>query len=956
MENMPSGNLNRTDIRTKETNGRAEKDRKEQLTIGILAHVDAGKTTLSESLLYQRGSIRTMGRVDHKDAFLDNNVMERERGITIFSKQACFESVIGGRARVYTLLDTPGHSDFSPEMERVLKVLDYAVLVISAADGVNGQVRTLWRLLQHYEVPVFIFVNKMDQPGSEKERLMDAVRRELSLHTVDFGEDLDGPEQQENLAICDDELLDGFFDGKSIGTEEIRALIRERKLFPVFFGSALKNQGVEELIEGMDRYALEPARTEAFGARVFKITRDESGTRLTWMKMTGGRLKVKDVISYEGKGAVISGGSGPDMEDGPEQHKMQEKIEQIRLYSGEKYRPVSEAEPGMICAVAGLSATWAGQGLGNESAAQEEILQPVMTSRIILPPGEDRFSAYRKLRLIEEEEPMLHISYDEEKREISAQVMGQVQREILKRIIFERFGLCIEFGRPGIVYKETIRNTVEGVGHFEPLRHYAEVHLLLEPGEPGSGLVFENHCPPNTLAANWQRLIMTHLEEKRHRGVLTGAEITDIKISLIGGRAHEKHTEGGDFRQATYRAVRQGLMMAQNVLLEPYYQFRIEVPRANLGHVLTDLNQMKAKFSRPEINESKAVITGYAAVAQIGSYGENLAAFTKGEGTLNCTVRGYEPCENAEEVILEKGYDPEADLYNSPDSVFCSHGAGTVVPWDQVRNYMQLDTGWRFEGEKAEQMPEDVIPVNLPQRRRKESPASGRKQDFYAGEDELRAIFERTYGPIQPRIGRPEGGRKAESLSVAGSAAPRKKKPTRPEEEYLLVDGYNVIFAWKDLNELAQTDLKAARDRLMEILSDYAGYSGKIVILVFDAYRVSGGRGENYRYHNIDVVFTREAETADLYIEKTAHELRRNHQVTVATSDAVEQVIIMGAGALRLSAKNLLEDIIFTQTKAQEQYEEESLRRKDKTYLLDDVPEDVINALRENADGTAGKK
>ncbi len=928
----------------------------EKLTIGILAHVDAGKTTLSESLLYHRGTIRSMGRVDHKDAFLDNNEMERERGITIFSKQAQFVSKMEDRERAYTLLDTPGHADFSPEMERVLKVLDYAVLVISAADGVNGQVRILWRLLDHYNVPAFIFVNKMDQSGSDREALLQSIRKELSQHAVDFGVDLQSEEQQENLAVCDEELLAAYFEGARVEDGQISGLISERKLFPVYFGSALKNDGVEALIDGIDRFARVPEYPAQFGARVFKITRDDAGARLTWMKVTGGSLKVKEIVRYEAavKSAFRSADESEESTSGAQQSLMrEEKAEQLRIYSGQKFSMVQEAAAGTICAVTGLTETYAGQGLGTEAASPGEILQPVMTCSVLLPPGEDRFSAFKKLRQIEEEEPMLHISYNEEKREISAQVMGQVQREILKRIIFERFGMRVEFGQPGIVYKETIRNRVEGVGHFEPLRHYAEVHLILEPGEPGSGMVFENHCIPNNLATNWQRLVMTHLEEKRHRGVLTGAELTDMKISLIAGKAHEKHTEGGDFRQATYRAVRQGLMMAQNVLLEPFYNFRLELPQENLGRALTDLDLMHAAFTQPDLQDGRAVITGSVAVSALGTYTEDLTAYTKGEGTITCTLKGYEPCPNAEEIILEKGYDPELDLRNSPSSVFCSHGVGTIIPWDQVRNFMHVDSGWRFSEELTNTENEDIIPVNLPKKAAKDTRTfSERQRDYYAGEDELRAIFERTYGPIKPKVGTQEApGKRARRFGTFSSSADSypvmKRKPqTTPEEEYLLVDGYNIIFAWKDLNDLAQTDIKAARDELMDILSDYAGYSSKIVILVFDAYRVSGGKGENYRYHNIDVVFTKEAETADLYIEKTAHELRKHSRVTVATSDAVEQVIIMGAGAVRMSARNLLEEIVYTKERAVEKYQAQNIQREDKNYLLDGASEEVMRALR----------
>ena len=657
---------------------------KQNLILGILAHVDAGKTTLSEALLHITGAVRKAGRVDHKDAFLDTNEMEKERGITIFSKQARFTSSREDVERSYTLLDTPGHVDFSTEMERVLGVLDCAVLVISAADGVNGQVRVLWRLLDHYKVPTFLFVNKMDQDGADRAALLTSIKKELSTRCVDVMlgsgpllEQLSQGDVQEEIAVCDDALLNAYLEGEPVTNEQICRLTADRKLFPVLFGAALREQGVPALLECLDTLIQPPVYGDAFGARIFKITRD-GGARLTWMKLTGGRLSVKTPLA-----------ECTDEKGSPE------KVEQIRFYSGSKYEARQEAVAGEVCAVTGLTRTRVGQGIGAEASGAEELLQPVLRCAVLLPPGEDLFKAYRSLRTLEEEDPTLHLTYDEEKKEITAQIMGQVQKEILQRMIRERLGLRVSFGEPSIIYKETIARAVEGVGHFEPLRHYAEVHLLLEPGVPGSGLVFENRCRADILAVNWQRLIMTHLEEKRHRGVLTGAEITDMKISLLTGRAHLKHTEGGDFRQATYRAVRQGLMMTESVLLEPFYSFRMEIPQESLGRARTDLQQMGASFTQPDLEDGRSVITGSAPVSQIANYAEQLAAYTRGEGQITCTLKGYEPCTNAEEIIAASGYDPELDLRNPPGSVFCAHGAGTPVPWYEVRERMHVDSGWR---------------------------------------------------------------------------------------------------------------------------------------------------------------------------------------------------------------------------------------------------------------------
>ena len=963
---------------------------KQNMILGILAHVDAGKTTLSEALLHITGAVRKAGRVDHGDAFLDTDQMEKERGITIFSKQARFTSERGDVTRTYTLQDTPGHVDFSTEMERVLGILDCAVLVISAADGVNGQVRVLWRLLEHYSVPVFVFVNKMDQSGADREALLSSIQKELSSRCVDvmpggpesgagaggakagiagngvadaggaLAQMLQSAEVQEEIAVCDDELLNAYLEGEPVTIEQIRALTASRKMFPVLFGAALREQGVRELLECLDTLIDPPAYGGEFGARVFKITRD-GGQRLTWMKLTGGKLAVKTPLS-----------------DCLDEKGSPEKVEQIRLYSGGKFETAQEASAGEVCAVTGLTRTRIGQGIGAESGGAEELLQPVLRCAVILPPGQDLFKAYRDLSVLEEEDPTLHLSYDEEKKEITAQIMGQVQKEILQRMIYERLGMVVRFGDPSIIYKETIARATEGVGHFEPLRHYAEVHLLLEPGVPGSGLVFENRCRADVLAVNWQRLIMTHLEEKRHRGVLTGAEITDMKISLLTGKAHLKHTEGGDFRQATYRAVRQGLMMTESVLLEPFYNFRLEIPQDCLGRALTDLQQMGANFTQPDLEEGRSVITGSAPVSRIANYAETLAAYTRGEGQITCTLKGYEPCVNAEEVIAASGYDPELDLRNPTGSVFCAHGAGTPVPWYEVRERMHVDSGWRDPSDgpgtgKAMQGYDESWEEDLRYEgfgrtgmrggvKKEDAPSSfsEREARFFAEENELRRIFERTYGPIKSRFGSDEdddgagrGARKSwkKASRVISADPPDKrshlaKKVT--EKEYLLIDGYNIVFAWEDLRELALKDIMAARDKLIDMIVDFAGFRKEHVILVFDAYKVRGGRGEVIHVGGIDVIYTKEAETADLYIEKAAHELSKKYKVTVATSDAVEQVIIYGAGAFRMSAQNLLEELVKTKSLMREHYEKREGTKGG--GILAGMSEETAKALKEHLD------
>lgn len=879
------------------------------ISIGVLAHVDAGKTTLSESMLYMSGSIRRLGRVDHKDAFLDTHELERDRGITIFSKQAVF--TLGDKE--VTLLDTPGHVDFSAEMERTLKVLDYAVLIISGADGVQGHTVTLWKLLHFYHVPVFIFVNKMDQEGTDREKLLEEIRRRLDSSCVDFGEEADTEVFGEQLAMCDEAVMEEYLETGIIQEHEIVRLIRERKVFPCYFGSALKLTGVKEFMESLMRYTQVPEYPGVFGAKVFKITRDGQGNRLTHMKITGGTLKVRDVIG--------------------------EKVNQIRIYSGDKFEAVNEACAGMICAVTGLSNTSPGQGLGKEKASDAPVLEPVLSYQICLPEDADGHTSLRKLRMLEEEEPELHIVWDEHLEEIHAQVMGEVQIEILRSLIAQRYEMEVEFDAGSIVYKETIASTVEGVGHYEPLRHYAEVHLLLEPGKPGSGLSFDTKLSEDVLDGNWQRLILTHLQEKEHIGVLTGSPVTDIKITVIAGRAHLKHTEGGDFRQATYRAVRHGLKKAESVLLEPYYTFRLELPQESVGRAMADVQKMGGTFEPPVTEEEFTILSGAAPVAAMRDYQREVISYTKGRGRLFCQVKGYEPCHNTEEVIAAIGYDSERDLENPTGSVFCDHGAGFAVSWDKVEDYMHLEAAWKPEEEAWNAQAEARMAAAAVQKKPKE---------YGQVEKELEEIFARTYGPVKSRTV-PETKRVTKASPRPTEYHPQKKKTS--EEEYLLVDGYNIIFAWKELKELASVNIMSARDRLMDILSDYQGYRRMTLILVFDAYKVEGNPGSIFKYHNIHVVYTKEAETADQYIEKTVHAIGKNHHVTVATSDALEQVIILGQGGHRISSDGLLQEVETAKSELRNEYI--SKAKGGRTYLFDNLPDemaDTVERLRSGED------
>ena len=911
-----------------------------KLVMGILAHVDAGKTTLSEELLYLCGEIRKIGRVDHGDAFLDTYELEKERGITIFSKQALLKT----ENMEVTLLDTPGHVDFSAEMERTLQVLDYAILVINGMDGVQSHTMTLWRLLERYQIPTFLFVNKMDQQGTDHDALLNDLKQHLHENCVDFGRTQDTdygmyeltPEQLENIAVCEEDLLETYLETDIVEDRDIVRLIVQRKIFPCYFGSALKEKGVKDFWNGVQQYTAEPERPTEFGAKVFKIARDEQGNRLTYMKITGGSLKVKTLLSSNLNGQSLPGRKA-------EEAAWEEKADQIRLYSGAKYELTSEAEAGTVCAVTGLTRTYPGEGLGIEQESELPILEPVLNYQIILPDDCDPHQMLQKLRQLEEEEPQLHILWDSQFSEIHAQLMGEVQIEILKKLIWDRFHVAVEFGAGSIVYKETVAEPVEGVGHFEPLRHYAEVHLLIEPGEPGSGCQFFTACSEDVLARNWQRLILTHLEEKEHIGVLTGSPLTDVQITILTGRAHAKHTEGGDFRQATYRAVRQGLRKARNILLEPYYEFRLEVPAEMIGRAMADVQKMQGTFDAPEVEGETAILKGTAAVAQMRDYQKEVVSYTHGTGKLFCSLKGYAPCKNQDEVVQNIGYDPEADLENPTGSVFCAHGAGFVVPWDQVEAYMHLQSGVDMDELDSESWYEDMESAQNPgtavDNANISGNISGKNGKFsysgsYEEEEELQAIFERTFGPMKR-------DRTAFQKKTVHSSTPatryRAGKPR--QEEYLLVDGYNIIFSWEELNELAKENIHAACDKLMDILSNYQGYRKCTLILVFDAYKVEGHVEEIITYHNIYVVYTKEAETADQYIEKTVHRIGRQYQVTVATSDGLEQVIIMGQGAHRISAQGLKKEIEDTEKTAREEWYQR--RQSSKTYLFDHMSEEM---------------
>ena len=844
-----------------------------QLVIGILAHVDSGKTTLSEALLYGTGTIRKLGRVDHKDAFLDTDALEKARGITIFSKQALFTA----GDTDFTLLDTPGHVDFSTETERTLQVLDYAVLVVSGTDGVQSHTETLWRLLRRYHIPTFVFVNKMDLPGPGREALLTQLNRRLGDGFVDFG--AEQADRDEALALCDERLMETMLDRGILTDTDLIPAIARRHVFPCWFGSALKLQGVDALVEGLDRYTRPAPALEAFGAKVFKVSQDEQGNRLTWLRVTGGALKVKAQLTGEADGEPWA-----------------EKANQLRLYSGAKFTLAECIGPGQVCAVTGLTKARPGEGLGAERDSDLPVLEPVLSYQVLLPEGADVHAALGKLHRLEEEEPQLHVVWNETLGEIHVQLMGEIQLEVLKSLLAERYGLEVSFGPGGILYKETITEAMEGVGHYEPLRHYAEVHLKLEPLPRGSGMQFAADCREEVLDKNWQRLVLTHLEEKQHLGVLIGAPLTDVKITLIAGRAHLKHTEGGDFRQATYRAVRQGLMMADQIhktqLLEPWYAFRLELPSDNVGRAMNDIQNMGGSFDPPETGADgdTTLLTGTAPASTMRSYPMEVVGYTRGRGHLTLTLDGYRPCHNAAEVIEAAGYEPEHDLDNPADSVFCAHGAGFVVPWEQVRSHMHVDSGW---GKTAKT--EETVQARP---RRMSAYRATLEEDA-----ELLKIFEQTYGPI-----------KRDPLAAFRPTQKQERPDFNAEQweiqpEYLLVDGYNIIFAWDELNALSKESLEAARHRLMDILCNYQGFKKCVLILVFDAYRVPGNPGSIEQYHNIHVVYTREAETADMFIERVTHEIGKGRRVRVATSDGMEQVIILGHGALRVSARMFHEEV-----------------------------------------------
>ena len=839
-----------------------------KITFGILAHVDSGKTTLSEAMLYNAGKIRKLGRVDHRNSFLDNNSIERDRGITIFSKQAVFDT----ENTSFTLLDTPGHADFGAETERCLSVLDYAVLVISAPEGVQSHTRTLWKLLDDYKVPTFIFINKTDLPYSSKEEITENLKKALSENCVDFSQEKN-PDFMEGLAMCDEDIMNELLEG-NVSDESIKKAIKKRHIFPCFFGSALKNEGVYEFVDSFDRYTLNAPQKNDFGARVFKISEDERGIRLTHLKITGGTLKVKTELNgtFEGE-------------------EWTEKINEIRIYSASKAEAIAEATQGTVCAVTGLTKTYPGEGLGFEEDKVAMTLEPVFSYTVVKPDEIADSDAYNAFKKLSEEETKLNVSWNERLKEISVQLMGEVQTEVLTRVVKDRFGFDVRFDRGSIIYKETIKNTVEGVGHYEPLRHYAEVHLILSPGKKGSGVTFDSKVREDDLDLNWQRLILTHLAEKTHLGVLTGSPITDINITLAAGRAHLKHTDGGDFRQATYRAVRHGLMNAESVLLEPWYDFKIEIPSENVGRVMNDISRMGGSFSSPETDGEMSCISGSAPVKEIQFYQKEILAFSRGLGSMSCTFKGYEPCDNPEEIIEEFGYNPESDTENSPDSVFCSHGAAYNVKWNEDYDHMHIESVFKKKSEDG------FVPVQ----------GSKSFDGLKVSDSELKRIFEMTFGAP-----REEGHQKVVNRTgeIKASVYKGKGKPDYDKEEYILVDGYNIIFAWEDLKELADKNIDLARNTLITRLVNYRAVKGCELAVVFDAYKVKGNPGEIEKVNGISVVYTREAETADSYIEKTSHTLASKYRVRVATSDNLEQLIILGAGALRVPAMTFRKEVV----------------------------------------------
>lgn len=841
-----------------------------KIVVGILAHVDSGKTTLSEAMLYLSGTISKLGRVDSKNSFLDTFSLERSRGITIFSKQALLKY----KDTDITLIDTPGHVDFSAETERTLQVLDYAILVISATDGVQSHTQTLWKLLAKYNVPCFIFVNKTDLDGADRDVALRQLKTKLSDNCVDFN--LPDDELNENIALCDETLLEKY-ENDALDKFDVASAVKNRKIFPCMFGSALKLDGVDAFMDLLNDYTEMPAYGTDFGAKVYKISEDK-GQRLTMMKITGGSLKVKEVLKSE-------------------KNINAEKVNQIRLYSGEKFTAVDEAQAGTVCAVTGITFTNSGDGLGTEDNSSMPVLTPVLTYTVNVPDGTDAHTVLSNMKILESEDPQLKVEWNERYSEIHVKLMGDIQLEVLQTLFADRFGIDISFGKGSIIYKETIEEAVEGVGHFEPLRHYAEVHLLLKPGKRGSGLVFKTECKEDVLDKNWQRLILTHLYEKTHIGVLTGSPITDMEIILKSGKAHPKHTEGGDFRQATYRAVRQGLRSAKSVLLEPYYDFTLEVPTENVGRAMSDIQFMHGTFNPPESDGENSVFTGSAPVSTMYDYARDVRMYTHGKGKLVCALKGYEPCHNSDEVIAEFGYDPDSDTDNTCDSVFCSKGSGYTVKWDEVKSHMHLPSILSTpKSEYAQTFSKSRVS------------SYADKKDLFALDKELMEIFEQTYGPIKNK----NPNNSHFSFTEKAKTPNSKKLPKVPKyegPEYLLVDGYNVIFAWDNLNKLAESSIDGARNALINILCNYQGYKKCEVIVVFDAYKVKGNHREIEKVNNITVVYTKEAETADMYIEKASLDLAKKHKVRVVTSDALEQVIILGNGALRVSSREFQAEV-----------------------------------------------
>lgn len=879
-----------------------------KIVVGILAHVDAGKTTLSEAMLYLSGKIGKLGRVDNKDAYLDTYELERARGITIFSKQAIFET---GGIQI-TLLDTPGHVDFSAEMERTLQVLDYAILVISGADGVQGHTKTLWRLLELYGIPIFIFVNKMDQPGTNKDELLEELKKQLNDGCIDF-EPIKRENFYDELAMCDEAMLEAYLATGHIEVLPIKKAIKERRIFPCFFGSALKLEGTLQLMQGIAGYVTIPSYPDEFGAKIFKVTRDEQGNRLTHMKLTGGKLKVRDLLSGLG---------------------WEEKVNQIRIYSGQKYEAVNELEAGAVCAVTGLSKARPGEGLGIEGASEAPVLEPVLSYRMILPEGCDPRAILPKLRQMEEEEPELHILWDEQLQEIQVRIMGEVQLEILQSMIQERFGIWVSFDEGGIIYKETIADAVLGVGHFEPLRHYAEVHLLLEPSERGSGLVFETRCSEDILGGSWQNLVLHHLEEKTHKGVLTGADITDMKITLVQGKAHIKHTQGGDFREAACRAVRQGLMEAESVLLEPYYSYQLELPEKMVGRAMTDIDKMQGTCQISHSYGEMVVLVGSAPVSSMRNYQKEVIAYTKGAGRLFCSPKGYETCHNADEVIERIGYDPENDPANPTGSVFCTHGAGFIVSWDEVKNYMHLESYFKQKDNSLGEASRGKAVY---------------KEEKWISPEEIDRIINKTFYANQ---GKKSLWRKRKSVSESYFKRENTEYtfyPQASKDKYLLVDGYNIIHAWPELKKLADDDMESARMKLLDILSNYQGIRKCQIIVVFDAYLIQGHMEEITDYHNIHMVFTKEAQTADQYIEKFAHNHSKKYNITVATSDGLQQIIVRGEGCLLMSARELKDEVEAAYDRVKREHQETQVPTWN--YLGDTLPAKSKQQMEEMAKG-----